>query len=91
MRRMTRRQRLARECLRKLWQIHDAGGISYGRSEESVLLEAAMRLLGPDESFIALSDTNTPEFMRVVNGELHKVMQEELKKDDERLFGAKRR
>ena len=39
----------ARTLLTYLWQIHDAGGISMGRSHESVLLEAAMELLGPTD------------------------------------------
>lgn len=39
----------ARTLLSYLWQIHDSGGISMGRSHENVLLEAAMELLGqPD-------------------------------------------
>ena len=39
----------ARTLLTLLWRKYDAGGISMGRSYESVLLEAAMDLLGPPD------------------------------------------
>lgn len=36
---------IARLILRRLWQIQDAGGVSVGRSKQSVLLEAALDLM----------------------------------------------
>ena len=45
--RTSRDIKLARALLRKLWQIYDASGISIGRSQESMLLELAMALMGP--------------------------------------------
>jgi len=36
---------LSRLILRKMWQIHDAGGISMGRSQENKLLEAVLELI----------------------------------------------
>lgn len=39
----------ARTLLAHLWRLHDAAGISMGRSHESIVLEAALALLGdPD-------------------------------------------
>lgn len=47
----------ARTLLSLLWRKYDAGGISMGRSYESVLLEAAMDLLGPsDEADVSRLD-----------------------------------
>ena len=37
---------LAKQLLTVLWCAHDSSGISMGRSHESVVLEAAMALLG---------------------------------------------
>jgi len=39
----------ARTLLSYLWGLFDRGGISVGRSHESILLEAAMDLLGPPD------------------------------------------
>jgi hypothetical protein len=36
---------LARLILRQLWQFHDAGGVSMGRSLRNVLLEAAIHMM----------------------------------------------
>jgi hypothetical protein len=81
---MTKRQRLARECLRQLWQIFDAGGISMGRSQQSVLLEAAMKLIGPDTSFSTLADHDIQAFMQLVRDEVHRVRQAENAREDKR-------
>ena len=41
---------LAKQLLVVLWCAHDSAGISMGRSHESVVLEAAMALLGVPET-----------------------------------------
>lgn len=49
----------ARTLLALLWRKYDLGGISVGRSHESVLLEAAMSLLGdPDVDDLQRADTS---------------------------------
>ena len=53
---------LARTLLTLLWRKYDAAGISMGRSYESVLLEAAMDLLGPpDVDQVARLDKDSAE------------------------------
>jgi hypothetical protein len=82
---MTRRLQLARECLRQVWQIFDAGGHSMGRSEESFLLEAAMTLIESDHRFSSLADSEPEEFCRLVRDEIHKISQAQIKKQDRNL------
>jgi len=45
---------LAKQLLVVLWCNHDRGGISMGRSHDSVVLEAAMALLGEPETPTAI-------------------------------------
>lgn len=54
----------ARTLLAHLWRKYDAAGISMGRSHESVVLEAALSLLGdPDPEDIALLDADSGKFI----------------------------
>lgn len=88
---MTKRQKLARECLRKIWQIFDSGGHSLGRSEQSLLLESAMRLLGQDSTYSNLADREYQQFLRLVKDQERKIAAADQKKRDAMLFAGTRR
>lgn len=64
------REKLARECLRQIWQRHSAGGISHRRSKESALLEDAMSLLGADYTYSDMADNRHDDFVELVNSEV---------------------
>lgn len=54
----------ARTLLAELWRRQDAAGISMGRSYESVVLEAALTLLGdPEPEDMALLDIDSGTFV----------------------------
>ena len=81
---LNNRQKLARQCLRKIWQIFDAGGHSMGRSTESMLLEAAMRMLGDDSTFSTLADNDFMAFRRLIDDELWRIGEQERRTEDKR-------
>lgn len=75
---------LARECLRQIWQIFDAGGHSMGRSMESFLLEAAMEFIEGDYRYSSLADKDPRAFHDLVRECLWRVNQKaNLKRDKE--------
>ena len=81
------RLQLARECLRQLWQIFDAGGHSLGRSEESMLLELALTLIESDHQFSDFADRNRLAFQRFARDEVSALIKRRTRKEDARLFG----
>ena len=76
------------ECLRQIWQIHDDGGHSVGRSRESVLLETAMCLLQYDHRHSSLADNNREAFYRLAEDARYDQVMEELKQHDQRQAAA---
>jgi len=57
-------EKRALTLLIQLWRVYDAGGISVGRCFESVLLEAAIDLLGePDHDDIDRADSKGAELV----------------------------
>lgn len=82
---MSKRLQIARECLRQIWQKFDAGGHSIGRSEESVLLEAAMEMIDSDSSFSALADRDPRQFHALIRDELHRLRKRKQKIRDKEL------
>jgi len=56
-----------------------------GRSEESFLLEAAMRFMVDDNSFSSIADSDPIKFRDIVREELWKVSDEFQKKRDKEL------
>lgn len=71
------RQQIARECLRQLWQLFDAGGISMGRSIEADLLEAAMDLIPLSAEYSELADSDRNAFLQIARNARHEVSQEQ--------------
>ena len=70
--RLTDQERLsiAYQCLRKLWQIQDAGGVSMGRNVESFYTESAMYFIGADHTHSQLTDTDDQAFHEFVRAAL---------------------
>lgn len=81
----TRRLQLARECLRQIWQIFDAGGHSIGRSEEAVLLEAAMQMIESDGRFSSEADADPKKFHEIVKNEIWQMRKLQQQKRDKEL------
>jgi len=69
----------ARTLLAHLWRLHDAAGISMGRSHESIVLETALALLGdPDPDDMYRLD-NDMDFLDDTRSYLSAVRRESLK------------
>lgn len=81
----SKRLQIARECLRMVWQIHDAGGISLGRSQESMWLELAMDLIDSDLRYSKLADTDRAQFLAIAKDESHRVRNRKMKAHYKRL------
>jgi hypothetical protein len=79
---MTKRLKIARECLRQCWQHMDAGGHSLGRSIESMWLELAMSLIRSDASFSSLADGDAKAFLEIAKEEARKKTQKEMRQHD---------
>ncbi len=77
---------LAYQCLRKLWQIQDAGGISCGRSRESIYVEAAINLIGRDSKYSLMADEDGDQFMQIVRDTIYDIDRAEMR-DRDRLNG----
>lgn len=80
-----RRYAIARQCLRQLWQLYDAGGHSNGRSLESWLLESANELLGPSTHYNQFADSSRHEFSEMVREELHILRMEKMAEHDQEM------
>jgi|JI6StandDraft_1071083.scaffolds.fasta_scaffold448013_2 hypothetical protein len=74
---------LAYQCLRKLWQIQDAGGISCGRSAESVYVEAAINLIGRDSKYSEMADRDGQQFLQLVRDTMHDMQKAEIRQHDQ--------
>ena len=74
----------ARTFLRIIWQIYDVGGHSMGRSEESMLLEMAMRLMGPPDPLESemVDNLRGDELLREARDWIH---EQDLKESDARF------
>jgi len=73
-----RRLAIARECLRKIWQVFDARGISMGRNREAVWLETAMDMIPFDGRHSALADSDIEAFDELARNERHLVTKEKM-------------
>lgn len=75
-------QKRARTLLAHLWRRYDAAGTSMGRSHESVVLEAALSLLGdPDPEDMALLDKDSGDLVNATRSYLSSKLAE-------RFFGS---
>lgn len=76
------RHAVACECLRQLWQLIDAGGISCGRSRQAVWLETAMELLEYDHRFASGADKDIRKFDEFRSDVLYYFRKEKMAADD---------
>jgi hypothetical protein len=60
----------ARSLLTMLWRRYDEAGISMGRGIEAVILEAAMKLLGPPDLDDLYRLDNDPDFLNTTRSYL---------------------
>lgn len=86
-RRFTKKQRqqIARECLRQLWQLFDAGGVSMGRSLEADLLEVAMDLIPLSQDYCKLADSDRNAFLQIARDARHEVSREQIEAQHRKL------
>lgn len=75
---MNDRHAVASECLRQLWQMFDAGGISMGRSQQAKWLETAMDLIAYDHRYSSMADNDPHTFDQIRADARHEAQRESM-------------